>query len=279
MPIRQDVKKCKVSDHDLAYYREGSGETILLVHGITTYSFIWRKIVPLLSSSYDVISVDLLGCGGSDKPMDVVYSIKHHSELLKGFISKLGIKKFHFIGHDVGGGIGQIFAVKYPDALFDLTLINSVAYDYWPVQPITAVRMPIISQLALSTLDFGVFKLLVKRGLYHKERVTSELMEFFLEPLKTKVGRKAFVRFAKSLNNKNLLEIEAELQRLKLPVLIIRGDADRYLSLETSQRLHKEIPGSKFVTIATGGHFIQEDEPKKIVEILIQFFKGNINDA
>ncbi|MEJ2593452.1 MAG: alpha/beta fold hydrolase [Candidatus Thiodiazotropha sp.] len=71
-----------ISGHSMAYHREGKGEPVLLVHGITTYSFIWRKIIPLLSIAYDVIAVDLLGCGDSDKPLDVSYAIKDHVERL-----------------------------------------------------------------------------------------------------------------------------------------------------------------------------------------------------
>jgi pimeloyl-ACP methyl ester carboxylesterase len=56
-----------------------------------------------------------------------------------------------------------------------------------------------------------------------------------------------------------------------LPVLIIRGDADPYLSREISQRLHEEIKDNQLLRIKTGGHFIQEDEPERVVEILDRF--------
>jgi pimeloyl-ACP methyl ester carboxylesterase len=273
MPTRQNLKKCNVSGHNLAYYSEGVGETVLLIHGITTYSFLWRNIVPLLRDNYNVVAVDLLGCGESDKPLDVAYSIKHHSELIKEFITRLNIKKMHMVGHDVGGGIGQIFAVNYPDLLLDLTLINTVAYDFWPVQPILALRTPIIRQLVMATLDLGTFKLIVKRGIFHKEKATQELMDYFWKPMKSKAGRKSFVHFAKCLNNQHLLEIAEDLRRLEVPVLIIRGDADPFLSSAISKKLNKEIPGSELVRIPTGGHFIQEDEPQMIVEEMTRFFK------
>jgi pimeloyl-ACP methyl ester carboxylesterase len=271
-PFR-DPLHCEVFGHKLAYHTGGSGESVLLVHGITTYSFIWRKIFPLLSDKYHVIAVDLLGCGDSGKPLNVEYSIKHHAKLLKEFMTRIGVEKFHFIGHDVGGGIGQIFAVKYPDLLHDLTLINTVAYDFWPVQPISAIRTPIIRQLLMASLDLGTLKLIVKRGLYHKEKVTAELMDYFGKPMRSKEGRKSFVHFANCLDNKHLLEIEDNLRRMNLPVLIIRGDADPYLSLGISQKLHEEIPHSQLDRIKTGGHFIQEDEPQMIVEIVSRFWK------
>lgn len=271
--MEQSGEFCDVAGYKLAYQRWGIGEPVLLVHGITTYSFIWRNLIPILSTEYDVIAVDLLGCGSSDKPLNVPYSVKQHAELLFDFIQALGIDCLHYVGHDIGGGIGQIFAVLHTENLYDLTLINTVAYDYWPVQPISAIRTPIIRQIIMATLDLGMLKQIVLRGVYHNERVDSELMALFWMPMQTREGRKAFLHFAKSLDNQDLMEIEANLRTLDLPVLIIRGDADLYLSEAIAERLHHEIPNSRLVRIPNAGHFIQEDEPQKLVETLTQFFK------
>lgn len=263
----------KVSGHSLTYHRDGEGEPVLLVHGITTYSFIWRRVMPLLSAEYDVIAVDLLGCGDSDKPLDVSYAIKDHAERLHELVTRLGLGTVHFVGHDLGGGMGQIFAVSHPEMLRDLTMINTVAYDFWPVQPIIALRTPIVRLFLMATLDLGTFRLVVKRGIWHKERVTDELMELFMAPMKTAEGRKAFLHFARCLDNHNLTEIAGDLRRLEMPVLIVRGDADPYLGAAISEKLHSEIPGSRLARIATGGHFIQEDEPERIAQELIGFFR------
>jgi len=265
----------EIAGNRLAYSASGTGAPVLLVHGITTYSFIWRRIVPLLSDRYRVICLDLLGCGSSDKPLDADYSLQHHATLVRQFMEQLGCEHYHFVGHDVGGGIGQILAVKHPKKLLDLTLINSVGHDFWPVQPIIAMRTPIIRQLAMATLDFGAFRLVVKRGMYHKDRFTDELMKMFCKPMQTREGRKAFLHFANCLNNRHLIDIEKDLQKLDLPVLIIRGDSDAYLSGAISDKLKRDIPGSILFRIETGGHFIQEDEPELIAHELHNFFKPN----
>ena len=264
---------CRVAGHQIAYHCDGDGEPVLMVHGITTYSFIWRNIVPLLKDRYRLIRVDLLGCGASDKPLDLSYSIQQHADLLKAFADSIGLGRFHFVGHDVGGGIGQIFAVRYPDAIADLTLINTVGHDFWPVQPIIAMRTPIIRQMAMATLDVGALRLIVRRGLYHKERLTQALMDFFWAPMKTRIGRKAFLHFADSLNNRHLMEIEADLKQLTVPVLIVRGDADPYLSGAIAEKLHRDIPGSQLCKIATGSHFIQEDEPERLADEMVRFWQ------
>jgi pimeloyl-ACP methyl ester carboxylesterase len=274
MEILNHPKKIEVQGNSIAYFREGNGGTILFVHGITTYSFIWRNVIPYFDGGYDLIVIDLLGCGNSDKPLNEDFSLKRQAHLLKDFCQQLGISKMHLVCHDVGGGIGQIFAVNFPELLYDLTLINTVAYNFWPVQPIIAMRTPIIRQIAMATLDFGMFEVIVKRGLYHKTLLSAELMSFFWKPMKESIGRKGFLHFAKCLDNKDLTEIEEEIRQIKLPVLIIRGEADIYLSASISEKLHAEIPGSQLVKIQTGGHFIQEDEPEVLARTILNFINN-----
>lgn len=268
-----DKQTLTLDGHNLVYYRIGSGSPLLLVHGITTYSFIWRQVVPFFKDQFELIVVDLPGCGDADKSLEVDLSLKHHAKLLCQFIRFLYIDRLHLVGHDVGGGICQIMAVSEPQLFNSLTLINTVAYDFWPVQPIISMRTPIIRQLAMASLDIGALKFIVKRGMFHRERVSKELMNLFWLPLKTSAGRKAFLYFARCLNNNDLLEIADQISQLTLPVLIIRGDADVYLSKLIAEKLHDNIPGSRYEILPTAGHFIQEDEPEQLAHIMAQFIQ------
>ncbi len=266
----------EIEDFKIAYHRHGQGESMLFVHGMTTYSFIWRNITPKLSNEFDVIAVDLLGCGDSDKPLDRDYSLVAQAEILKKLLDKLNIQKVYFIGHDIGGGIGQIFAVKYPERLLKLVLINTVGYNFWPVQPIASMRIPIIRQFTMAVLNFGLFRNLIELGVVNTDRVTDELMHFFRRPLKTKNGKDGFLHLAKCLDNRQLMDIEDEICRLKIPVMIIRGDADIYLNSEISERLHRDIKNSRLERIKSGGHFIQEDEPDILINLIVNFSRERL---
>ncbi len=261
----------EIDGHRIAYHRQGQGEPMLLVHGITTYSFIWRNLIPDLSAKFDVIAVDLLGCGDSDKPAGVDYSIYAQAVMIKKLLDNLGIGSVHLVCHDIGGGVGQILSVRYPDLVSSLVLINSIGYDYWPVQPIITMRVPIIRHLAMAAMDIGIFRMVIKKGLFHKERVNEDLMRLYWRPLRTEEGKHGFLHLAKCLDNKHLMEIADGLLELKIPVMIIRGDADPYLGEVIARRLHSEIKGSRLEIIRTGGHFIMEDEPERLVELILGF--------
>ncbi len=266
-----DLSICSVAERRTAYRRSGRGGTVLLVHGIMTNSFVWREIVPRLSESFDVTSIDLQGCGGSDLGLDADYSIAAQAESTAEFIRTLDIGPCHLVGHDIGGGIAQIMAVRHPELIRSLTMLNPVGYDFWPVQPIIAMRTPILRQLIMATLDFGMLRVVIKRALYHRELLDDELMGLFWDQMSTAERRKAFLKLARSLNNEQLLAIEDDLGDLDLPTLILRGDADIYLSARICERLHSDIAGSRLERIDSGGHFLQLDEPDWVVDHLLGF--------
>jgi len=268
----QPPQRWSSDGHELAYHRFGQGAPVLLVHGITTYSFIWQRLLPDLARNHEVVAVDLLGCGDSDKPLDVSYGIASQVERLEAFTRGLGWDRFSIVGHDIGGGIVQRFAVDHPDRLDHAVVMNGVAYDFWPVQPIILMRTPIIRQLAMASLDLGALRMIVRRGLFHKERATEELMAAFWKPMQTRAGRKAFLHFAGSLDNRDLTSIADGLRRSRVPFLIIRGMDDVYLSAEIAHKLHREIPGSRLLEIPEAGHFLQEDQPGRLVRELETFF-------
>lgn len=266
----------KVNGINFSYYREGKGEIVVMLHGITTNSFVWREMIPFFTSSYEVIVPDLLGCGKSSKRLDVDYSIKNQAELIFELLKAMGQSKVHLVCHDIGGGIGQIMAVRHPEVLHDLSLINTIAYDFWPVQPITSMRTPILRQIAMATLDMGSLRLIVRSGLYHNENLTPEIFALFEDQMENKANRKSFLKLAKDLNNRDLMEIKDEIGKIELPVLIIRGEADVYLSGAIAMKLHKNIQNSRLEKIPTAGHYAQFDEPETLSRLILQFYDKKV---
>jgi pimeloyl-ACP methyl ester carboxylesterase len=257
------------SGHKLAYQRTGTGDPILLVHGITTWGFLWEHVAHRLSATRDVVVVDLLGCGRSDKPVSTSYALAAHADRMLEVLDALGWDRADYVGHDLGGGIGQILAVRHPERVRSLTLINTVAHDFWPVQPIIALRTPVVRQLLMATFDAGTFRLVIRRGLYHRDKLTPALLERFREPLLTEEGRRGLLHFARCLDNADLTTIDAELRQLQVPTTVVWGMADLYLSFAIAQRLVSQIPGARLVRVDTAGHFSPIDEPELIADAIL----------
>jgi pimeloyl-ACP methyl ester carboxylesterase len=268
------IRTIEVGGHRLAYRRAGAGAPVLLVHGITTHSFLWEGVLQRLAAGgrHDVVAVDLLGCGASDKPLDASYAIKAQADLLGRFCAALGLGRLHLAGHDLGGGVAQIMAVRQPALLRSLALVNTVGYDYWPVQPISALRTPVIREILMAALDAGALTMVVRRALFHKELATPALMAEFHRPLQTAEGRKAFVHLARCIDNADLMEIEGELRRLRVPTLVAWGLADVFLTSAIGDRLAADIPGARLERIAEAGHFVPLDQPERLADLLRAHF-------
>lgn len=265
-----------INDHRIAYRRTGKGTPVVMIHGVASHSFLWQEILMQLAERYDLIAPDLLGCGDSDKPKGVDYSIDVQSDIFIKLIEQLKLGPVHLVGHDVGGGVVQLIAVKRPDLLIDLTMINPVGYDYWPVQPITTMRLPVIRALTSSIMNRNMLKMVVNRAVYKKEALTEAVMDEFWRPLASREGKDGFIQLIRGINNRLLTEITDQLRQLTVPTLLIRGDADAYLSREITEHLAKDIPGACLVSIPEAGHFIQIDEPEKISQLLAGFFAEHV---
>jgi pimeloyl-ACP methyl ester carboxylesterase len=265
-------KKVFVGGHPMAYLREGRGEPVLLVHGILAHSFIWRGVLPRLAERNDVVAVDLLGCGDSTMPMTLPLSLRAQADYLAELIHWLGLGKVHFVGHEVGGAIGQVLAVRHPKTLRSLTLVNSVAGDLWPVFPVNALRTPFVRQVILSLLDAGLSSWLVRRALVHREKVTEELMSEYHRPLQTLVGRRALLHFASWLERGDLLATEPELAKVAVPVHVVWGEADRVLPAATPARLAAAFPGCRLSRLPGTGHLVPIDAPDQLAEALWKGF-------
>ncbi|GAI14815.1 unnamed protein product, partial [marine sediment metagenome] len=121
VPRYVDVKGLRVH-----YVDEGNGEVILCLHGEPTWSFLYRKMIPLLSVKHRVIAMDFIGFGRSDKFTErEEYSFQMHRDTLLDFIDTLAIDQITLVTHDWGGLIGLRLASEMPDRFARLVIMNT----------------------------------------------------------------------------------------------------------------------------------------------------------
>lgn len=119
LPVRDDISSdfsyerrfVEVDNLKLAYYEAGEGRPILFVHGIATWSYIWRNVMPHLEGMGRVIAVDLPGFGYSDTVRGL--TPQREADYLEAFIEKLGLKDIVLVLHDFGA-IGLNYAQQHP---------------------------------------------------------------------------------------------------------------------------------------------------------------------
>lgn len=119
-----------IDGHCVHYVDEGSGPTLLLLHGNPTWSFLWRDVISSLRKDFRCVAPDYPGFGLSTARPGYRYLPEEHAQVITGFVDALGLDRVTLVGQDWGGPIGLAAAQRRPGVFDRLVLANTWA---WPV--------------------------------------------------------------------------------------------------------------------------------------------------
>jgi pimeloyl-ACP methyl ester carboxylesterase len=260
----------------LYYYAAGTrggGEPLVLIHGFPTSSHLWQDLVPLLPEGRRVVVVDLLGYGRSDPPGDLPLDIKAHADRLLILLDLLGINRACLIGHDVGGGIAQAMAVRAPHRVSHLCLISSVGFDDWPSREVKMARatLPLTRHLPATWL-LTVLKTDLERGFVDPDLAARSIGRY-VKNFATPAGRDLLVAHLEALQSSDTMEIGARLGAVPAPTAIIHGAHDPFRSLAAARRLQQAIRGSTLEVLESARHFLPEENPERLAELISELIE------
>lgn len=259
----------ELGERFLSYMDLGEGPPVVLLHGIPTWGYLWSGLAPALARTHRVLVPDLLGYGYSDKRDCFDRGIARQAEALDAWLEGLGVVDAVVVGHDIGGGVAQQLAFRFPRRVARLCLVDTVSYDAWPLEVMLQLGHPGAARRLSAGMVQRVFRLAMNRALSgHAPR---GLVEGLLAPYATEVGKTSLVRNAVSLNTNQTLELAPRLKHLAVPTLILWGEDDAFLSVRYGERLAWDIPGAKLVRVAGARHFVMWDAPHAVAEALYRF--------
>jgi 2-hydroxymuconate-semialdehyde hydrolase len=268
----------EVGKQRLAYHRSGRGPAVILIHGIPTSSYLWRNVIPSLTrDGLEVLAIDLLGYGDSDKPSDTDLGIAAQAERVATALQKLNCQGGTLVGHDIGGGVAQLMCVDHPACAERLVLIDSIAYDSFPEPSIARLKEPAWDGI-LGAPDFDLSKGLTKgftRGMVHTDRITPKMIAAYERPFHGLDGRLAYLRAARALRTEELSARMGEIEKLDIPTLIIWGADDVFQPSQYGARLATAMPRARFKKVERAGHFLPEDAPEVLAQCIADFAKSN----
>ncbi len=146
------------------YLDEGSGDPVVMVHGNPSWSFYYRNLVLALRDRYRCIVPDHMGCGYSDKPSDdrYDYTLSRRIDDLERLLEQLGINdNITLVVHDWGGMIGMGYAVRHPQSIKRIVILNTAAF-HLPTEKPFPLALKICRDTLLGTLlvrGFNAFSL------------------------------------------------------------------------------------------------------------------------
>lgn len=258
-----------IDGNTVHYIDEGSGPTLLMLHGNPTWSFLWRDAIDALRHDFRCIAIDYPGLGLSTPHAGYRYLPEEHADVVTGFVDALGLQEVTLVGQDWGGPIGLAAAQRRPGVFDRLVLVNTWA---WPVNGDLHFEAfsRIVGGLPMRFL-VRQFNLLVNAFIptgHRRRRPTDAEMAHYRNALDTPERRQASAVLPGRIlaSREFFAEVEAGLAGIAhLPTLIVWGDADIAFRARERERLESTFTDHRTVIVEGAGTYVESDAPEEFV--------------
>ncbi len=242
---------------------QGEGRTVCFLHGLAAASSFWIDTFDTFGAGFRIVAPDLLGFGDSDKPR-IRYTLSGHVSMIRELTEKLGIVEMDLVGHSMGGMIALEYALRFPEQLNKLVLMNAPISGRgalhgkgWfgaTLAGLVAVRIG----LRISPILWALRKI----GRYYyvlDPRFTEDAKKPSLFCLR---GHVAAIRET---------DLTSKLPEISVPTLVIGTRRDGIIRPEEFSRAARGVPGAETVWIPDAGHCPTLEKPLETHEVLLQF--------
>lgn len=275
-----DSKFIEVDGMSVHYRVEGWAQDsipIVLLHGTGASLHTWDGWVNALKSERKIIRLDLPAYGLTGPNPTSDYSQEFYATFINDFLTKLGVKQCIISGNSLGGSIAWNYAVKYPEKVSKMILVDAGGYA------MKSKSVPIAFQVAGWPVIKNLFKYVTPRSIVQKSienvyadksKVTKTLVDRYFELSLREGNRQAFIDRMSEFRNKGILNVKtSQIKDLLMPTLIIWGDKDFLIPLEVGEKFHADLPNDTLVVFKNLGHTPMEEDAAKTVAVVKDFLK------
>ena len=272
------------------YVDEGAGRPLILLHGQPTWGYIWRRFIPPLSATNRVIVPDHMGFGKSETPADASYTLSTHVGNLAALIETLDLRDVTLVMQDWGGPIGIGYAVRHPERVHSLVLMNTLCgygaagrrdlpnpldspWFTWVREGLHTGR----TQSVLSQLGSTILSVMQIIGLERLDRVDDTFIRAYAAPFAQPEDCRGAIEFPLDLALGRVRDYVRDgapgVPALRgKPAILIEGMRDRAIlpaiAIADFQGLW---PAGSVIQVPEAGHYIQEDAPEIAIPLLQAF--------
>ncbi len=267
-PYRQTVH---LGQHNLHYIDMGSGEPLVMVHGFADSTYSWHKNVrALIAAGFRLILVDQPGLGRSEIPPEpYVYSIENQAGAILKLVEHLGLARFNLMGHSMGGGIVLYIGLQKPEAVKTVVAIDPACF---PPPMRLKMTYPLMKYLASLLAGRWSVKLALKDVYFDNSKVDAVLVEEYFQPMQKDGYWNVLAALQKQFFSLAYDRMTKNYGTLRMPLLIVWGEQDKWLPMDFGSQLHARTPGSEFVTIANCGHNTHQESWESFHRAVMAFY-------
>jgi pimeloyl-ACP methyl ester carboxylesterase len=275
-PGRVAERDATVEGVKLHYLTAGKGPAVILLHGYTQTSRMWRPLVPRLADRFTVVAPDLPGIGDSEIPRDGL-DMKTAAIRVHGLAKSLGVSKARVVGHDIGLMVAYAYAALFPAEVEKLVVMDAFLpgvgeweavyntprlwhFRFTGPTPEALVEGRESIYYAFFWNDLAADK---TRSLPEEDR--KAYVAAYARPGRMRAGWAYFQGFQKTATD------FAELSKVALPMPVLAIGGDKSLGEFLGRQMRAVSPGVTTVVIKDAGHWVMEEKPAETMDALVSF--------
>ncbi|WP_378172407.1 alpha/beta fold hydrolase [Aquimarina sp. SS2-1] len=262
-----EKKTIDLNGYEVNYYQSSANsdkETLVLVHGMGDDKNSFLQSSKKLSEHYNLILPDLAGHGENEKKADLDYSIDGQATFLHSFLEKLGIKNINLVGNSMGGHTVATYAIKYPNDVKNLILLNSAGLKLDDHVVYTGFGKNIETD--------EEFDAVLSRVFYNKPDLPSPIKKHLINQIN---ASKDFVdnTLVTAIKNGKYFNLKNDISKITAPTLILWGKHDKVVKFNSAEYFYNNIPISKLQLIENAAHSPQMEVPDDVADAIHSFIQ------
>jgi pimeloyl-ACP methyl ester carboxylesterase len=268
-----------VNGHRIRYVDQGSGEPLILVHGITGYLEDWGANIAALSAKYRVIALDLIGSGLSDKPDALAYTQQDIAASVLDFMSAIGIEQAHLCGYSSGGRQVILAGAMAPQRVLSVTALAPAGFDQGTIINFRLATVPGLGEL-LTRPSMAGTKMLMKTAVFDPSVLNEAMLQRKLDMARQPDAQRIFLRTLRGFvafrgfKPDALAAAQKVLGDVQCPVLLIWGRDDKFLPFRHSATVQAGLRNVQFIAYDKCGHLPQIEHPNRFNADISAFLDG-----
>lgn len=266
--------------HRVCYVEGGRPDLpkAILLHGWIASHQLYRKVWKELGEIFHYFALDLPGFGDSDKPSptEAAYDAPFYAETVRAFADAVGLHEpFHLVAQSMGGMVATEKAIRFPDRVKRLILIDSAGIEVPPPVLGRILQAPVIGKPLFMALG-GTRKALtdfLKNDVYFVQEVFEDAtVEDMIRVQRLPGGKEAaYATLMRMVSAQAYRAFTPRFGEIKVPTRIIWGEKDKLFPLERcGRRIAASVPGAQLIVVPGAGHEPPVERPEEFIAALKQ---------